>query len=214
MTDELLIQFRSSIPFADEDTAHRIYSRATSGRRRLPRRRLVLAIAAVAAAGGIVGGISATLDGGSGKTSVGVPGGGRNLVYRYQSEQFSGSGHSVTSIGMTIRASIADATLQVQVFRSDTLQQPPPSPDNAGSRLVFQEQVPMTNLASAEPDGTLSTWSGTLSPSAWDGGCQNALYRIQTTVYPAGSSTEWGDGYTAWFQCSGPTLDPTHPFPN
>jgi hypothetical protein len=72
----------------------------------------------------------------------------------------------------------------------------------------------MTSLAAAQPDGTLSTWSGTLTPSDWHGGCQDALYWVESTVFPAGSSTPWGGGYTAWFRCSGPTVNPTHPFPN
>ncbi len=59
MTDDLLTEFRSSVPLADEATARRIYGRATSGRRRRPRRRHVVAIALVSVAG-IAAGLAAT----------------------------------------------------------------------------------------------------------------------------------------------------------
>jgi hypothetical protein len=209
-SDELLTAFRSDLPLADEATAQRIYARATSTRQRPPRRGFALAVAVAAICASVLAVVVTA--GKPGRSNEIRGGGGGASPIRYQSEQFTGSGHSVTSIAMQIYSQIANATLQVQVFRSDGPQ--PPSSDNAGSQLVFQEQVPMTNLASAEPDGTLSTWSGRLTPSDWNGGCQASFYRIHTIVYPAGSSTEWGDGYTAWFQCSGPKLDPNHPFPN
>jgi hypothetical protein len=62
MTDDLLQDFRSGVPLPDEATARRIYARATSQRRRLPRRRLVLALAVVVAAG-VAGGLYASLGG-------------------------------------------------------------------------------------------------------------------------------------------------------
>jgi hypothetical protein len=49
MTDDLLTEFRADVPLANAATARRIYKRATSGRRRLPRRRLILVLAVVTA---------------------------------------------------------------------------------------------------------------------------------------------------------------------
>lgn len=61
-TDDLLTMFRSEVPLPEETTARQIYARATAGRRRVPRRRLVLAVAVVVAAG-IAGGLYASLGG-------------------------------------------------------------------------------------------------------------------------------------------------------
>ena len=65
MTDDLLTQFRSDVPLPDDASAQRAYERAVSGRRRLPRRRLAYAVATVVVAGGLAGGLSATLGGAS-----------------------------------------------------------------------------------------------------------------------------------------------------
>lgn len=65
MTDDLLTTFRSDVPLPDDASARRAYERAVSGRRRLPRRRLAYALAAVVVAGGLAGGLSATLGGAS-----------------------------------------------------------------------------------------------------------------------------------------------------
>ena len=56
-----------------------------------------------------------------------------------------------------------------------------------------------TVLETTMQDATHATWSGTLTPSDWDGGCQNALYRIEYAFGPDGDS-----GVTDWFRCSGP----------
>jgi hypothetical protein len=58
MTDDLLKTFRADVPLPDEATARRIHSRATSRRRRLPRRRLILILAvatAIAAPAAVLG---------------------------------------------------------------------------------------------------------------------------------------------------------------
>jgi hypothetical protein len=106
---------------------------------------------------------------------------------------FTRGAQGITSIGVTVNAPDRDAHLRLQVLRGN-----PYGPDS-GRQVVFEGQsVPMTNIRSpAEgPHGTvaLSTWSGTLSPSDWDGGCQNALYAVQAQ----------GGGMTAlspWFHC-------------
>jgi hypothetical protein len=42
-----------------------------------------------------------------------------------------------------------------------------------------------------------STLSGTLSPNDWTGGCENARYRINATVYPVGLGVDNEFGSTA-----------------
>jgi hypothetical protein len=63
--DDLLTEFRSDVPPPDHASAKRAYEHAIGGRRRLPRRRLGYALAAVVVAGGLAGGLSATLGGAS-----------------------------------------------------------------------------------------------------------------------------------------------------
>jgi hypothetical protein len=106
---------------------------------------------------------------------------------------FTRAAQGITSIDVTVNSSSRDATMQLQVLRGN-----PYGPDS-GRKVVFQKQVPMTDIASpaAGPTGTvaLSTWSGTLSPSDWNGGCQNALYAVKAQ----------GQGMTTlsqWFSCS------------
>jgi hypothetical protein len=105
--------------------------------------------------------------------------------------RFTRGAHGITSIDVTVNAPNRDGKMRLQVLRGN-----PYGPDS-GRQVVFQEQVPMSNIESpAEgPPGTvaLSTWSGTLSPSDWDGGCRKALYAVQAQV-----------GMTAlsqWFSC-------------
>jgi len=65
MTDDLLTEFRAEVPLPDDDATKRAYERAVGGRRRVPRRRLAYALAAVVVVGGVAGGLSATLGGAS-----------------------------------------------------------------------------------------------------------------------------------------------------
>ena len=98
----------------------------------------------------------------------------------------------ITSIGVTINASTLGGTARLQVVRVKRVDITETS--LAGGNVVFQQQVPMTNLATpgSGPVGTqpLSTWSGTLSPSDWDGGCQSAKYVITVKVSPANPTPE------------------------
>jgi hypothetical protein len=104
---------------------------------------------------------------------------------------FTRGTQGITSIAVTVNASNRDANMRLQVLRGN-----PYGPDS-GRQVVFEEQVPMTNIGSPAlgPPGTvaLSTWSGTLSPSDWDGGCQDALYAVQANT---GSTALSG-----WFSC-------------
>lgn len=118
-------------------------------------------------------------------------------------------GGAVASIGVTVNAPARDATTLLQVITG--------SPyghivSPATRKVVFQEQVPMTNIASpaSGPNGTvaLSTWSGTLSPSDWTGGCGPAMYEVYATTVPSGTSFDSPSPGSAssgsqWFSCSG-----------
>jgi hypothetical protein len=101
--------------------------------------------------------------------------------------------HGITSIDVIVNAPSRDADMRLQVLRGN-----PYGPDS-GRQVIFQERAPMTNIASPAngPPGTvaLSTWTGTLSPSDWDGGCQNALYAVEAQVGGMTARSEW-------FSCS------------
>lgn len=114
----------------------------------------------------------------------------------------------ITLINLTINAPIRDSATLIQVITG--------SPyghivSPATRKVVFQEQVPMTNIASPAqgPSGTvaLSTWSGTLSPSACDGGCQHGPYEVYATTVTSGASFDNppnGSQFVGseWFTCS------------
>jgi hypothetical protein len=89
---------------------------------------------------------------------------------------------ALVSVDMTIRAATLGGTAQLQVVRGEVDSSVAVPPDV----VVFQEEVPMTNIASplSGPPGTvmLSTWSGTLSTSDWSGGCQRGPYEIAVNV--------------------------------
>jgi hypothetical protein len=91
---------------------------------------------------------------------------------------------ALTAISVTANAALLDATASIQVIHGhvDT------PADVTPSQVVFQEQVPLTNIASpaSGPPGTvaLSTWSGSLSPNDWTGGCQSGSYQVSVSVSP------------------------------
>lgn len=137
--------------------------------------------------------------------------GGHPLGFMPINLNITRNGQAITSIAVTVNSSVADATLQLQVLR--TQDSACPACSSAQHQVVFQEQVPMNNIASPAngPPGTvaLSTWSGTISPSDWDGGCQNAFYSVAPTIVPKGSSFDNSSspgsesGESEWFNCSG-----------
>jgi hypothetical protein len=190
MTDDLLTNFRSEMPMPDDDTTKRVYENATKGERRpVQRRRLVIAIAVLALAG-IAVVLGVTL-GGSKQTAgtptnphPGGPGGVMALA------PFSLTPHvtngELTSLDVTLRSTRSDNTLEVKVVRQD------------GSQVVFTEQVTPTVYDSAMQDATHASWSGTLTPSDWTGGCQSGLYRIEYAFGP-----DEDTGATDWFRCTG-----------
>jgi hypothetical protein len=121
------------------------------------------------------------------------PAASRPVAFMPIALHFTRGAQGITSIDVTVNSSSRDATMQLQVLRGN-----PYGPDS-GRKVVFQEQVSMTDIASpaAGPTGTvpLSTWSGTLSPSDWDGGCQNALYAVRAQL--SGMTTD-----SEWFSCN------------
>ena len=209
MTDDLLTTFRSEMPMPDEETTQRIYERATSGRRRLVTRNRLVAVAAVIALAGIAGGLSLTLGGGSSPKPwpIGSAGGGAagKISFNPLTTEFTAGGNAYASIDVSLLSMSSATTLELRVVRSDASDVA--DADGAANTVVFDEQVSM-NADDANPeDGPYSTWSGTLTPSEWNGGCQQALYRIE---YHFGDSELYGS--SGWFQCSGPAVDAANPF--
>lgn len=233
---ELLREFRAEIPKPDEETRRKIYAYATSSQAsRSPRsaRRIRVAllnfrfaVPAVAVIGGVLAAVVFTgaLGGSgthpksnaSGRPALGKsagtspPAGSHPLGFTPINLNFTRNGLTISSIAVTVNSSIADATLQLQVLR--TQDHVCPACSNAEHQIVFQEQVPMSQIASpaSGPTGTvaLSTWSGTLSPSDWDGGCLNDSYSVAFAAVPAGSSFDSpavgpDEGESPWFTCSG-----------
>ena len=210
MTNDPLTNFRSEMPMPDEETTQRTYERATSGRRHHVTRRLLVAVVAVLAAAGLAVGLDATLGGGShhpALTNPGGPAGGPGSAGKISlnplTTDFTASGGEYTSIDVSLLSPTSEPTLNLRVVRSDASNVA--DAETAPSEAVFYEQVSMTD--GSNPEDTFTRWSGTLKPSEWTGGCQQALYRI---VYDFGTDETWGS--SGWFQCSGPDVDAANPF--
>lgn len=190
MTDDLLTTFRSEMPMPNEQTTQRVYERATSGRRSLGTRRNLVAVVAVLAAAAIAGVLSLTLGGSGAKTSTGPtggphpggPGGGMALAPVTMNTNYDNG--ALASIDLTLRSTQPDTTLEVKVVRSD-------------GTVVFDEQESPTVYDSAMQDATHSSWTGTLKPSDWSGGCQSGTYRIDYSFGPTDDS-----GSTDSFGCT------------
>ncbi len=192
-----------------QDVLRRAGEAATRPAPRVTRRRTALALAAciaVAALAVVFSGVLTSSHAAQQHQATIAPRSTRPLGYEPITLDFTRGGQQITSINVTVNAPIRDATLQLQVLR--TQDRVCPACSNAEHHVVFQEQVPMTNIASpAEgPPGVvaLSTWSGTLSPSNWDGGCQNAFYTVAFQSVPSGSPLpdDSHSGNAAWFTCS------------
>ena len=208
MTDDLLTTFRSEMPMPDAETTQRIYERATSGRRHLVTKRRLIAVLAVLALAAITGGLSLTLGGGSSPKPwvIGPAGGGpaSKISLNPLTTDFTADGNEYTSIDASLLSIDNATTLELRVVRSDASDVA--DADSAANTIVFDEQVSMNDDGNPE-DGPYTTWSGTFTPSEWNGGCQQALYRIE---YHFGDSDLYGS--SGWFQCSGPAVDATNPF--
>jgi hypothetical protein len=206
MKDDILTHFRSEMPVPDEETTKRIYEQATSGRRRLVTRNRLVALATVLALAGIAGGLTAAFSGGGALKpwKIGSAGGGPSgkLMVNPLTTDFTANGNEYSSIDVSL-LSMSATTLELRVVRSDASDVA--NADTAASTVVFDKQAATTD--SSNPEDTYTTWSGALTPSEWNGGCQQALYRIE---YHFADSDLYGS--SGWFQCSGPKVDATNPF--
>jgi len=218
-TDEmqLLRDFRNDIPAPDEESVRRAYAYATSQPRaagpRLSlsrvsplRLRVVLPAAAAICAAAVALIATGTLAGGGATHTPRPtvhgdqsPGGGLQISYFH-------SGGALSSIAVTLNPNVANASVQLQVVHSEATSY---AEAYAGStQVVFQKQVSTTTPSASS--SALSTWSGTLSPSDWSGGCQSGLYQIKWVAVGPGTSfanaaSEPGNevGASEWFSCTG-----------
>jgi hypothetical protein len=217
-TDEmqLLRDFRSDIPEPDDESIRRAYAYATSQPRyegprlSLPsvsplRLRVVLPAAAAICAAAVALIATGTLAGG-GATHTPRP-----TVHGDQSPgaglfSYFHSGGALSSIAVTLNPNVANASVQLQVVHSEATSYA--EADAGSTQVVFQEQV-STTTSPASSFG-LSTWSGTLSPNDWSGGCQRGLYDIKwvavgpgTSFANAASAPGNEEGASEWFSCTG-----------
>jgi hypothetical protein len=180
---------------------------------RIVRRRVLLVAAVVSSVA--LAAIAVAVSGLVGSSRPGSrphPGRGIPMAFHPLTLDFARNAGAVTAIAITVNAPIRDASLEIHVLRSSASQPLQAMQNQADAQVVYKGQLPMTNIASpvSGPPGTvaLSTWSGTLSTSDWDGGCQHALYTVEAVAVPVGSSfeTPLPDGsqvVTAqWFTCS------------
>ncbi len=225
----VLRDFRAEISPPSEETRDRIYAYATAGAQRSSSRRLsawrnrrlprtpkrmvaILGSAAICAAGAAV--VVVGMVGGGGSRAVTQAlrptGGGLVSPSISTSVNYNRSGGALSSIAVTLTPDVADASIQLQVIHSDASTYAEAySQEYAGNAaVVFEEQVPATPTPSTTSSRHLSTWSGTLSPSQWSGGCQSGLYRITWVAVGPGSSfaspgADSEADSTEWFSCSG-----------
>jgi hypothetical protein len=82
---------------------------------------------------------------------------------------------AITSIAVTVFGERVDstATLEVHMDTGEVF---------GGGHVVFSKHVSLNSSPSPPRWGTVSEWSGTLSPSDWDGGCQNAAYWLSVRI--------------------------------
>jgi hypothetical protein len=114
------------------------------------------------------------------------------------------SGGRVESVDVTVNGYVRDAVMRVQILRGNPLGNSGPGPNHPA---VFTEQVRMTNLPShgAFPARTfpLATWTGTLKPGDWRGGCLKKQYEVSVEIRPAKPARfPEGEGLgSPWFRC-------------
>lgn len=105
---------------------------------------------------------------------------------------FTRTDGAISSIALTVHGPAAGGTAEVRIVRGD----------DPWKLVVFSEQVRLTPAAPVGPTGFVpdSEWSGTLSPSAWDGGCEDAPYWIEANPTPADeTNAAWSVSYR--FDC-------------
>jgi hypothetical protein len=228
MTDDdvqLLREFRTDVPVADAEARRRVYAyaigeagrlsirRSWFGRQHRSKRRIAVFAGATLCAAVVAVAVTGTFGGGgkqAARQPVTVVGGDIPQAPMLVNPTFSAG--TLSSVTVTVNPDIADASVRVQVLHSDaTTYANAYAAESAGSdQVVFQEQGPATNTSTAGAAGA-STWSGTLSPSDWNGGCQSGLYRIAVvwvgpgTLFanPASSPNSGGGDESSWFSCTG-----------
>jgi hypothetical protein len=160
----------------DEPDWEDVLARSEKQRAWPARRRLVLALAA----GMALAALAAFLAGAFSSTHRG-PDGLAGPHFNPLELQFSHDGGRLTSIDVTVNAATLGGTVLVQVVQGMI-------DETHTGQVVFQETVPMTDIKSpvSGPPGLelLSSWSGTLSPSDWQGGCGRGPYEITVQVTP------------------------------
>ena len=125
--------------------------------------------------------LAAFLSGAFNSTHGGTGGLGPGPYFNPLELQFSHDGDRLTSIDVTVNAATLGGTARIRVVQGVI-------DEGHTGQVVFQGTVPMTDIASpvSGPPGLelLSTWSGTLSPSDWTGGCGRGPYEITVQVTP------------------------------
>lgn len=191
-TVEFLAEHPELLAIADAVRA----TQTREGRAGTRRARLLLAAAAVAALATVCAVVLPGVFGGTGTHPGGQP--PPDLLDYTVNRASDGT---ISTVAVTARAATLGGSAHIEVVESHM---DGPVPATTG-RVVFQEDVPMTDIPSpvAGPPGTvaLSEWTGTLSPSDWEGGCQNAPYWFTIKVSPA-SGTGGEDIQSGSFKCT------------
>ena len=95
------------------------------------------------------------------------------------SVKYNRSGKELKSVHVTVNPTFPNAKIEIQVLHiGDT------STSTAGETIVFKKQVSAKNI----PAGTASTWSGTLAPTDWNGGCKAGIYWIYENAVSTSAS--------------------------
>jgi hypothetical protein len=230
---QVLRDFRAEIPRPDEETRRRVYAYATGGMKRFTGRRLGIwshrslpsksprlvavlagaaictATAALAATGTFSGGGTRDVQAARhtrGSTQTVGHSGPADAPYDALSVALTRSGGTLRSLAVTVNPNIDNATVQVEVLHGAASTTPGVATGTID--VVYQNQVSTTAPSTASP-GALSTWSGTLSPSDWKGGCQSGLYEILAVSVGPGTSLADANyknsesDYSGWFSCGG-----------
>jgi hypothetical protein len=182
-TETMERRLREFVAETGESDWSDVLARAGKRRARLPLGRVVLAAAVCVAAAGL----AAFLSGASRSTHSGgtpPPPMGPGPHFESLKLHMTPASGRLTSIDVTVNAATLGGTVLVEVVKNHVA-----SPENATpDQIVFQERVPMTDIPSpvSGPPGLelLSTWSGTLSPGDWKGGCEDGPYVIYVQVSP------------------------------
>jgi hypothetical protein len=111
------------------------------------------------------------------------------------------TGGRISSIKVTVNGPSHNSIVAVTVLRG--------GPYGRNHSTVFEERARMTDLPGHGdlPAGMpLATWTGTLSPSTWKGGCQSRQYEVEVQIRPLSpkpSALARGESLgSPWFRCT------------